>query len=160
MPGVQAPDFSLADAKGKTHALSGILKESPALVAFFKVTCPTCRLAFPYIERLNQAYGDCVPFLGIAQDPLPEALVFAKENGNSSFAILPDGPECPVSAQYGLTHVPTLFAVDQDGRIVSTSVGFVKKDLRDLSRILAEWSDRLVMDLFPKEDPAPDLKPG
>lgn len=159
-PGKLAPDFSLVDAKGRTHALGEILKSGPVLVAFFKVTCPTCRLAFPYIERLNQAYGDCVPFFGIAQDPIPEALVFARENGKASFTILPDGPDYPVSSLYGITNVPTLFALDRTGKIAFTGVGFSKKDYLELAGILAEGADRLVIDLFPKGDPAPTMKPG
>ena len=159
-PGTNAPDFTLSDARGKTHVLGELLSAGPVLAVFFKVTCPTCRLAFPYIERLNQAYGDCVPFLGVAQDPLPEAMVFAQENGKATFPLCSDGPDYPVSTLYGITNVPTLFAIERGGRIAATSVGFSKRDYRELAGILADWSDRLVTDLFPQGDPAPELKPG
>lgn len=160
-PGAKAPDFDLADADGRRHALSGILPERPALVVFFKTTCPTCRLAFPYLEKLNQAYGDCVPFLGVSQDPLAEAASFARENGGASFPLLADlPPDCAASGLYGLTNVPSLFAVDRGGRVAATCVGFSKRDYRDLAGLLADWSDRLVVDLFPPGDRAPESKPG
>lgn len=160
-PGARAPDFDLPDAQGRRRSLSGILPERPALIAFFKVTCPTCRLAFPYIEGLNQAYGDCVPFLGISQDPLAEAGLFARENGGASFPLLADRlPDYAVSNLYGLTNVPSLFAVDRGGRVAATCVGFSKRDYRGLAGLLADWSDRLVVDLFPPGDRAPEAKPG
>ncbi len=158
--GQSAPNFSLADARGQTHTLAEASRIGPNLLVFFKITCPTCRLAFPYLEKLNQAYGDCVPFIGVAQDSAAEATTFSRENGGASFLLLADPPDYAVSSRYGLTNVPTVFAIEKGGKIAFTSIGFSKKDLRELAQILADWSDRLVVDLFPKGDPAPDMKPG
>lgn len=159
-PGSSAPDFTLPDADGRPHPLDELLAEGPALLVFFKVTCPTCRLAFPYIEKLHQAYGDHVRFAGVAQDPPAEATAFARENGNAAFAILSEKPPYATSEAYGLTNVPTLFAVAPDRRIAFSAVGFSKQAFRDLSALLADWADRLIVDLFPTGDAAPDLKPG
>jgi len=52
-----APDFSLPLLQGGSFSLHDALKGGPVLLAFFKISCPVCQFAFPYIERLFQAYG-------------------------------------------------------------------------------------------------------
>jgi thiol-disulfide isomerase/thioredoxin len=38
----------------------------PVLLAFFKITCPTCQLTFPFLQRLMDRGGPRV--VGISQD--------------------------------------------------------------------------------------------
>lgn len=159
-PGSEAPPFQLQDAIGNAWDLAQAFAGGPAVLAFFKVTCPTCKLAFPYLEKLNQAYGDCVPFLGVAQDPGEAAVAFARELGPATFPLLIDDAPYPISVQYGLTNVPTVFAVEPGGKIAQTLVGFSKKDLQGLAEWLAERADRLIAPLFPAGDPAPAFQPG
>ena len=54
--GKAAPDFSLATLDGKAFSLKGALSQGPVVLAFFKVSCPTCQYAFPFYERLFQSY--------------------------------------------------------------------------------------------------------
>ena len=42
-----------------------------------------------------------------------------------------------VSNAYGLTNVPTLFLIGQDGQIEISSVGWVKQDIEEINRKLA-----------------------
>ena len=61
--GATAPPFRLQDASGKTHSLAEILSRGPALLAFFKITCPVCQLAFPFFERMSAGGG--LQFVGV-----------------------------------------------------------------------------------------------
>ena len=54
--GKTAPDFSLKTLDGKDFSLKSALAQGPVVLAFFKVSCPTCQYAFPYFERLFQSY--------------------------------------------------------------------------------------------------------
>ncbi len=53
--GTQAPDFELKTLDGKSFSLSAELARGPAVLAFFKVSCPTCQYALPFLERLYKA---------------------------------------------------------------------------------------------------------
>ena len=55
--GARAPEFSLKGTDGRTYALADALARGPLLLAFFKTTCGTCDLAFPYINRFPEAYA-------------------------------------------------------------------------------------------------------
>ena len=55
--GVLAPEINLSFLDGKKFSLKEALKHGPVVVAFFKVNCPVCQFAFPYLERIFKAYG-------------------------------------------------------------------------------------------------------
>ena len=50
--GAQAPDFRLRDLSGRQRTRFEISGGKPVLLAFFKVSCPTCQYAFPFLERI------------------------------------------------------------------------------------------------------------
>ena len=54
--GAKAPEFELKTLEGKRFSLNEELAKGPVVLAFFKVSCPTCQYAFPYLERLYKAY--------------------------------------------------------------------------------------------------------
>jgi len=54
---------------GKPFALRDELARRPVVLAFFKVSCPVCQYAFPFLERLYKAYGNKnVALVGVSQD--------------------------------------------------------------------------------------------
>lgn len=55
--GAKAPDFELKTLDGKRVSLNEELARGAVVLAFFKVSCPTCQYAFPFLERLHRAYG-------------------------------------------------------------------------------------------------------
>lgn len=159
-PGSPAPEFSLADIDGRRVDLRH-RDELPALLIFFKNTCPTCMLAFPYLQRLFERVETApLRFLGISQDGVAETRLFGEQYG-ATFPLLPDGKDYPVSSAYGLTNVPTLFLVEPGGAISWTSVGFSKADLEGLaSELHRRFRIPGVTPLFVAADDAPEMKPG
>jgi peroxiredoxin len=159
-PGSQAPEFSLADIDGRRVEFrhrDGL----PALLIFFKNSCPTCMLAFPYLQRLFERVETApLRFLGISQDGVAETRLFGEQYG-TTFPLLPDGKDYPVSSAFGLTNVPTLFLVEAGGGISWTSVGFSKADLEGLaSELHRRFRIPGVTPLFVAADDAPEMKPG
>ena len=113
------------------------LAHGPVVLAFFKVSCPTCQYAFPFLERLHKAYGlKGVKLLGVSQNNIKDTAAFVKEFGVTFPVLLDEIGEYPVSNAYGLTNVPTIFWIAQDGEIEVSSVGWVKADSR---RSTARW---------------------
>ena len=156
----QAPNFALNGIKGQPFALSDALRKGPVVAAFFKITCPVCQFTFPFLERLYKAYGgDRVSFVGISQDDARDTKDFCKEIG-ISFPALLDEDGYPVSNQYELTTVPTVFLIAPDGRVKVSSVGFSKADLEKVSSELGRYLGRAPVAVFRPDEVVPDNKPG
>jgi peroxiredoxin len=158
--GDRAPDFSLAGLDGETCRLSEALARGPALLVFFKTTCGTCHLTFPYINRLAERYaGGGWSLWAIAQDPPQDARDYAAEHG-LTYPVLPDVDGYPVSKAYDPPATPTLYLIDSEGTVALKSAGFAKADLNELSEALARRLSREAVVVAAADDGNPDFKPG
>ena len=72
--GMRAPSFELKSLDGEKRSLEDILGKGPALLAFYKISCPVCQLTFPFLERL--AKNDAVRVIGISQDDAKSTQAF------------------------------------------------------------------------------------
>lgn len=163
--GTKAPDFSLSlVSSGKDvgkFSLQAALKKGPVLAAFFKVSCPTCQYAFPYLERLHKAHGDKkITIVGISQNEQRDTAAFLKEYGATFPTLLDDPNGYAVSNAYGLTNVPTLFLIGQDGTIEITSVGWVKQEIEDINRKLAGAEQIALPSIFQPGEDVRDFRAG
>jgi peroxiredoxin len=159
--GTKAPDFELKAMDGRRFVLRDELQRGPVLLAFFKVSCPVCQYAFPFLERLERAYGhDKVQIIGVSQNDPKETAAFNKEFGVTFPVLLDDRQSYPVSNAYGLTNVPTLFWVGLDGGIEISSVGWVKADFEQISRKMAEARNMPITPLFKPQEEVRDFRAG
>jgi len=159
--GTKAPDFSLSDLDGGRFSLQAALKQGPVLAAFFKVSCPVCQYTFPYLERIHEAHGDRkITIVGISQDDQRDTAAFLKEYGVTFRTLLDDPKGYAVSNAYGLTNVPTLFLIGQDGQIEITSVGWVKQELEDINRKLAAAQQTAPLPIFQQGEDVRDFRAG
>jgi peroxiredoxin len=150
--GTKAPDFELKAMDGRSFGLRDELARGPVVLAFFKVSCPTCQYTFPFLQRLERAYGHGgARIIGISQNNPKDTAAFTKEFGVTFPVLLDDTDKYPVSNAYGLTNVPTVFWIAQDGEIEISSVGWVKADFEQVSRKMGESG---------KAAPAVVFKPG
>jgi peroxiredoxin len=158
--GKTAPDFKLVGADRKTYSLKEALGKNLTVLAFYKDTCPTCQLAVPFIERIYQAYKDKgLTLWGIEQDDQARSSEFSQAYG-LTFPVLVDQANYKVSYAYGIDTVPTLFLVDKSGEIFLTSVGFVKDELTQVSKKIAQKLGTQLVEVFRPEDNVPALKAG
>jgi peroxiredoxin len=158
--GAQAPAISLQDMNGATVTLADALKKGPVVAAFFKVSCPTCQFAAPFLERLHETYaGPKFTLFGISQDDARDTREFFKEF-DVEFPSLIDAEGYPVSNQYGITNVPTVFLISPDGKIQTSSVGFEKKALEKIAAEAARATGAPPKALFKPSEAVPEIKPG
>lgn len=150
--GSKVPDFTLGQ-----FALSKELKGGPLLLTFYKKTCPTCQLTYPFFERLHKQYGKKFRIIGIGQDP--ETREFSTQYG-ITFPMISDPAPYSVSKQYHLETVPTAFLILPDQKIDFLTVGFVKNELIELSSRIASLSGQSQIGLFKPEENIPEFKPG
>src|SRR5437016_6736000 len=137
--GTASPDFTLRNTEGKQFSLKDGLARGPVVLAFFKISCPVCQYALPYLERIYKAYGNKkVAIVGVSQDQQRDTLAFIQEYGITFPVLLDDTVSYPVSNAFGLTNVPTIFWIAEDGEIEISSVGWVRKEIEEINRRAAE----------------------
>ncbi|HVI09651.1 MAG TPA: TlpA disulfide reductase family protein [Candidatus Binatia bacterium] len=159
--GTKAPDFELKAMDGKRFVLRDELTRGPVVLAFFKVSCPTCQYAFPFLERLYKAYGHKnVTLVGVSQNDPRETAAFSKQFGVTFPVLLDDTEKYPASNAYGLTNVPTIFWIAEDGEIELASVGWVKADFEQLNRKLAELEKTPPALIFQPGEDVRDFRAG
>jgi len=159
--GAKAPEFELKAMDGKRFVLREELARGPVVLAFFKVSCPTCQYAFPFLERLERAYGHTgVRIIGVSQNNPKETAAFIKEFGLTFPVLLDDTDKYPVSNAYGLTNVPTVFWIAQDGDIDISSVGWLKADFEEVSRKMAESLHTAPAVMFKPGEDVRDFRAG
>lgn len=150
--GAVAPPFELIALGGGKKSLAAILEQGPALLMFFKVSCPVCQLSAPYLERL--AATTTFQVIGVSQDDDSSTLSFAGRFGVKFPTLLdPSKDHYPASNAYGITSVPSLFLVERDGTISTAFSGFSKRDLEILG-------ERAGVQVFRPEDNVPEWKAG
>ena len=159
--GVSAPDFSLNGMNGEKISLVESLKKGPVLAAFFKISCPVCQYAFPYLERIFRAYSNSpVTLVGVSQNDKKQTAAFAREYGITFPLLLDDTGAYLASNAYGLTNVPTLFLISPGGTVELSSVGWSKRDLEDLNARVAQASGVSAAKLFESGEQVDEFKPG
>jgi len=159
--GTRAPKFELNTSDGKKFSLHDELANGPVVLAFFKVSCPTCQYTFPFLERLHKAYQHKgVKLIGVSQNDAKDTAAFVKEFGITFPILLDDTRKYPVSNAYGLTNVPTIFWIDQDGEIEISSVGWVKADFEQINRKMAEFGKSAPAAVFTPGEDVRDFRAG
>lgn len=159
--GAIAPDIEFPTLSGGKFSLQQALRSKTVVLAFFKISCPVCQYAFPYLERLNRSYvGDKVLFVGISQNDAGSTEAFKKQYGITFEIALDDTKKYPASNAYGLTNVPSIFLVGQDGSIDLSSVGWSKKDMEALNRKLANATEMSAIQMFSTSEQVAEFKAG
>jgi len=160
-PGTTAPDFTLKTIDGKQFSLRDALARGPVVAAFFKVSCPICQYAFPFLERIYKAYGNKnVTIVGVSQNGKKDTAAFVKEYGVTFPVLLDNTDTYPVSNAYGLTNVPTVFWIAEDGEIEISSVGWVRKEIEEINHKAAEATGDGVKAMFRPGEAVADFRAG
>jgi peroxiredoxin len=131
-PGTLAPEFRLERLGGGWGTLAEILAGGPALLAFFKISCPVCQMTFPFLERIHAA--GAVRIFGISQNDAGDTGEFNQEFG-VTFPTLLDSEDdgFPASNAYGISSVPSMFLVEPGGKIANVMEGWRKREMEALA---------------------------
>jgi peroxiredoxin len=158
--GHTAPRFSLRSLDGKEYSLDSLLSRGPAVVAFFKISCPVCQFTFPFLQRIAERFADKgASVVSISQDDARSTKEFNRKYG-VSFPTLLDGAGYAVSNAYGLTNVPTVFLIPPDGKVKASFMGFDKAGLEKIVEELAQYQKISSTPLFLPSEVVPAYKPG
>lgn len=129
-----APAFKLMDLNGKIVSLADYKGKKAVIVFFWTTWCPYCRAE---LNTLNQEYAglvkDSIELLAVnVGEPRQRVANYAKRYV-LSFEVLLD-PESFVAQAYDIMGVPTYFAINKSGEVVSTGSSFPKKAIMELTK--------------------------
>lgn len=159
--GILAPDFSLPTVHGQQVSLAEALRKGPVVLVFFKVSCPVCQYALPFIERVYRANrGGGATVLGVSQDDAKKTLAFMREFGVSFTVALDDTSHYAVSNAYGLTNVPTIFYIAATGEIELSVVSWSKRDVEAINERLAAFRRQPTAPLWQQGEDIRDFRAG
>jgi peroxiredoxin len=165
----RAPEFRLALLDGGEAGLQELRAHGPVLLAFFKITCPVCQMTFPFLERIHTAgthAAGTLQIYGISQNDPADTREFNREFG-VTFPTLLDTEDSgfPVSNDYGIASVPTLFLVEPAGTVSFVSEGWSRKEIAWLgnqsgSQLGNQSGSQAGVSVFRPGDNVPEWKPG
>lgn len=160
--GVAAPQIRLKALDGSEFSLDEARSRGPVVLAFFKVSCPTCQLAFPFLERIYKAYhaSGRFTFAGVSQDNARDTQAFNRQFGVTFPVLLDDPGRYKASNAYGLTNVPSVFLISAAGEIELSIVGWSKPETEELGRRLASVSGLAVARIIAPSESVTEFKPG
>jgi peroxiredoxin len=160
--GVRAPEIELQYLDGGKFSLNEARKKGPIVAAFFKVSCPVCQMALPFLDRIFRAYEKSgkFTFVGVSQDNVADTKAFNRQFGIKFPALLDPVGKYPVSNAYGLTNVPTTFLISPEGEIEFSTVSWSKADVEQLNRRLAMLTGESVAQIFQPNEKVAEFKPG
>jgi peroxiredoxin len=117
--GDKAPSFTLPAVEGGED-VTDPWTDGPVVLAFFKTSCPVCKMVAPMLTKLSEGG---VRVVTIGEDP-PGAITAYNEAHDQQVPALSQGEPYSVSRAYGLEAVPTIFLVGEDGEIQQAIAGW------------------------------------
>lgn len=129
--GDKAPSFTLPSVDGGDE-VTDPWTEGPTLLAFFKVSCPVCKMVAPMLTKLSEAG---VRVVAVGEDP-PEAITRYNEAEGQRVPTLSEPAPYAESAAYDLEAVPTIFLVGTDGEIQQAIAGWNRDVWNELAASL------------------------
>lgn len=135
-----APQFVLESPKGGVIKLSDY-KGKIVVLDFWATWCAPCRKSIPDLIELKNDYpSDQLEIIGISLDTDTKEMVpsfIEQQNINYPIAY----GNMNIANEYGgIRSIPTSFVVDQEGRIYSSYVGYMPKNIykSDIDKLIEE----------------------
>jgi len=137
----QAPELSLKKLDNTNFKLSDYRGEVVYL-DFWATWCPPCRQSFPWMEEMNERYGDLgFKVVAISLDVKREVIDQFLKTMTTHFVIAHD-PSGESATQFKVKGMPSSYLIDRKGNIHMTHMGFNNNDKSkleaEIKKLIAE----------------------
>lgn len=126
--GEYLPDFVLENENGEAIALSDF-KGQIVLVEFWASWCGYCNAEVPELNALYSDYKSSgLEIIGISIDTNRDAWINKLNEHGIQYTQLndPDGFESPLVKSYGISSIPKMYLLDENGLVLLVSTGAIK----------------------------------
>lgn len=132
--GMEAPDFSVELFDGGTLTLSE-LKGKVVWLNFWATWCPPCRAELKRVQTdiVDHFAGQEFLFLPISRQDTREQVAAFREQNGYTFTMGLD-PDRAIYDRFASNYIPRNFLIDQQGRVVMTSVGYEPEEFEAMIR--------------------------
>jgi thiol-disulfide isomerase/thioredoxin len=113
--------FNLKDLDGRPKTLQDYNKKL-ILIDFWTTWCIPCRISIPAMKQVYEKYQEDIALVGISLDTSDDSVVrnFVQEM-EITYPVLLGG--IPLARKHGISSVPTLLFVNNQGKILKTHTG-------------------------------------
>lgn len=152
-------DFTLRGYDGQAYSSAEARRRGLLLFAIYRRGCGTCRFTLPFLQRFHEEYaGEGFRLWGVSQDSLDETREFAGQIA-LTFPLVLD-TDLSVTAAYRLTHVPSIYLIDETDTILRHAPAFFAGELNAMAQLVAERCSVPYVPIVREADNAPAMKPG
>lgn len=131
-------DQDYEDNEGNAHNLTKAVANGALVLGIYKSSCVASKAMMPLLGRIEEHYADNgVTVLGVAQDS-PNVTKSFKRRTGTDYPIIIEGDDYPISVAYDIFATPTVFVIDSDGKIVYTTMGFMRNQVNDIGNAAAK----------------------
>jgi peroxiredoxin len=134
--GSEAPPLSGVGTDGKEYSLTGLTKEKPAFVVFWKQRCPHNARASALFNALNKAYEGKVQVIGVVNAPAEGAKAWV-DQFSLNYPLLADADKATIKA-YKLRFSITTMQIGTDGKIAKVFEGYGAEAMASLNEAMAK----------------------
>lgn len=127
------------DSDGVELSLADLLTQGPLLIGIYKSSCGASKAMMPVLNRFVDRYGVFgLQVAGVAQDSANVTRSFIRRSGGFDYPVLIEGDDYPVSIAFDIFATPTIYVIRQDGTIAYTTMGFLRMQMEEISRAVAD----------------------
>jgi peroxiredoxin len=130
-----APTFRAVATDGATYDLADLTAASPVVLVFIKDGCPCSADAQRFYNRLHDAYGRRVRFLGVIDTDTNGGRAWGQRN-RTGFPLLAD-PDLEIARRFGAESSAYMAVVDRSGAIDRLYPGYSRAMLAEASERIA-----------------------
>jgi thiol-disulfide isomerase/thioredoxin len=125
-----APDIKAKDVNGKALNLEAY-KGKVVLLNFWATWCGPCRAEIPSLIQIQEMYKDRLQIIGMDVDDDEEQLRAFVKTQNINYPVAMTSDQVRL-AYGGIGALPTLFVINQDGKVVQKHVGLFNPALYEI----------------------------
>jgi cytochrome c biogenesis protein CcmG/thiol:disulfide interchange protein DsbE len=127
---VKVPDLMLETAQGKLSLDK--LQGQVVYVDFWASWCGPCRKSFPWMNQMQQRYGNKgfkIVAVNVDSDQALANKFLTEHNANFTIAYDPQGK---AASAFKVKGMPNSYLIDRNGQIHSSHIGFREKDVASM----------------------------
>lgn len=137
--GQPVPDFQFTDEAGNIHAIKD-LRGKLVMINFFATWCGPCMKELPHVQQeIFEKYqnNDKFELLVIGREHSAQEMEAFKAKKGYTFGLIAD-PNRKIYANFASQFIPRNFIIDQEGKIIYSSIGFNEDEFAQLLKTIEQ----------------------